>query len=48
VGLDPKETFALITWIVYLIVLCHVENRNRQQSLLYAILASLIFILLLT
>ncbi len=45
-GWDPKETFALVTWIVYLIIL-HVRMVTKQKALWTAILCIVGFFVML-
>ena len=45
-GWDPKETFALVTWIVYLIII-HVRLVARQKALWTAVLAFVGFFVML-
>lgn len=45
-GWDPKETFALVTWIVYLIIL-HVRLVTKQKGLWTAILCIVGFFVML-
>jgi cytochrome c-type biogenesis protein CcsB len=45
-GWDPKETFALVTWIVYLIVV-HVRVATREKAWWTAVLSIVGFIVML-
>ncbi|MEM1013689.1 MAG: cytochrome c biogenesis protein CcsA [Planctomycetota bacterium] len=45
-GWDPKETFALVTWIVYLIIL-HVRLITKNKAMWTAILAIIGFAIML-
>ncbi len=45
-GWDPKETFALVTWIVYLVIL-HVRLITKDKALWTAILAIIGFAIML-
>jgi cytochrome c-type biogenesis protein CcsB len=45
-GWDPKETFALVTWIVYLIIL-HVRLVTKRKAMWTAILAIIGFAIML-
>ena len=45
-GWDPKETFALVTWLVYLIII-HVRLVAKQRALWTAILAFVGFFVML-
>jgi cytochrome c-type biogenesis protein CcsB len=45
-GWDPKETFALVTWIVYLVIL-HVRMVTKQKALWTAILCIVGFFVML-
>ncbi len=45
-GWDPKETFALVTWIVYLVIL-HVRIATPNKALWTAILSIVGFIIML-
>lgn len=45
-GWDPKETFALVTWIVYLIII-HVRLVTKNRALWTAILAFIGFFVML-
>lgn len=45
-GWDPKETFALVTWIVYLIII-HVRLVTKNKALWTAILAFIGFFVML-
>jgi cytochrome c-type biogenesis protein CcsB len=45
-GWDPKETFALVTWIVYLVVL-HIRLVTKQKALWTAILGIIGFFVML-
>ena len=45
-GWDPKETFALVTWIVYLIII-HVRLATRDKALWTAVLATVGFFVML-
>jgi cytochrome c-type biogenesis protein CcsB len=45
-GWDPKETFALVTWIVYLIII-HVRLVTRDKALWTAVLAVIGFFVML-